>query len=491
MISISENEEGFKKTVSVAYILAILAQISEILFFFVLYKFFSVEVVGFFGWAMAIATFFSFSLDLGLSQTLIRGFSQAQLDLKRVAISSFVLRLPIIIAALIVFQVWLVYYDPPREQCWMVFWVGMIQILIMGERICQSWLRANSRQITANIIAMLGSIGRLGAALILIYFLNVLSVMYLFIAIFFVHIMIFPSALFVTYYGYCKVSMATSFNLLEIKATIEKLWVPSLIFALIGFFSVIQNRLDWLMVSGFVSKIELANYSLANKGYEVILMFIGVALITAYPWMCKDNPSQSFQTRLNAYLNLVICLGVTCSLVAALYMPATLEFLWGAKYEAANTMVQLLMLGAAFSVISGVLYHLLISKRLEKKILPVTIIATGFQILFNSIFIPKLGGFGATIGMLTLIVVTTVGLFWVVHREKIMTFSQLNRLLVFLVIMLLLAGVFWIHNISMVFGIFTLFVLGFMSMYFILITSGEKKLLFVLVRNYFNGIRKI
>lgn len=477
--------EGFKKTILIAYILAGLGQICSLLFYFILFKFLLVEAVGLFSWAMAIAVFFAFFLDLGLNQTLIRGFSQSQLNLKSVIIGSLIIRLPIILLAMLAFQGWHLYLNPSTEQYLALFLVGMMQILIIGERICQSWLRANEKQIIANIITVLGSIGRLGVAFTLIYWWRILSVTYIFASILFIHVVILLIASRITYFAYHRMPFVNSLSCLSVKSTIRSLWKPSLIFGLMGFFTVIQNRLDWIMVSGFISKVELANYSLANKIYEIFLMFIAISLTTAYPWMCKDNLSQDFKLKLNVFLNFIIFLGVTVFLVAALYMPKVLQLLWGAKYELANPMIQLLMFGAAFAVIAGVFYHLLISRRLERKILPIMFIATVFQVVTNFFLIPRIGGFGATIAMLVLIAVTSAGLFWIVHKEQIITFAQLKRLLAFLTIISLLAGIFWIADTSMALGVFTLFVLGIAGMYFILSTSTERKLLMNLVSNYF------
>lgn len=483
--------EGFKKTISVAYILTLVGQVCELLFYLILFKFLLVEQVGLFNWIMAIAVFFAFFLDLGLTQTLIREFSQSRLNLKSVLLGSVVIRLPVVLLATIVFGGWYVYFNPPQEQYLALLLVGIIQILIMGEQFCQSWLKANAQQNIANMLTALGSMGRLGVALVLIYWLGILSVTHLFASLLFIHVVIFLVAILITYSIYHRTHFINPPLPLSVGATIRKLWVSSLVFGLIGFLTVIQNRLDWLMVSGFVSKIELANYSLANKTYEVLLMFVGIALATAYPWMCKDNPAQDFKIKLEIFLGFIVFSGITASLMAALYLPKILQLLWGDKYQLANPMIQLLMFGAALATISGACYYLLISKRLEKKILTVTAIATGLQVSTNFLLIPALGGLGAAIGMLVLIGTTGIGLSWLAHREQVLTSIKLVRMAVFLFIMLLLAGLLLYLDASMVLGLFALLALGIVGMYFILIVGTERKLLMNLVGDYFfkKGVR--
>lgn len=440
---------------------------------------------------MAIAAFFAFALDLGLSQILIRGFSQGQIDLKSAVIGSSIIRIPVIILAVLFLQGWNMYINPSHEQYWVLFLVGIIQILMMGERIIQSWMRAHAKQNITNITVAIGSILRLCICIILIYWLHLSSVPILFAALLLIYAGSFIANLSIAYHIYNNIFFEKRSDITNIRATISNLLKPSLLFGLLGFLTVIQNRLDWVMVSGFVSKIELANYSVANKFYEIFLMFIGVSLANVYPWMCKEETSNDFKMKLNIFLSFIIFIGITISSISVLYMPDVLRLLWGIKYETAKPMIQLLMVGAAFATIAGVFYHVLVSKRFERRFFPVTLAATFFQFISNILLIPKFGGFGAAIGMLVLICVTTSGLFWIVFREQIMTFAQLKRLIIFLISMLLVVGIFFVLDLSILFGGLVLAALGIAGMYFILIETRERKWLANWVSSYFLKLRRI
>ena len=279
--------ENIKTTVIVAYLTSFLAQACELGFNILVFGQLSVGDVGTYGLIMSIVTFLIFALDLGLNPTILRGFSQQKIAFREALLGSAALRIPVVILAIISVFTWIYYSPAVSAKEWLPLVLAMVtSILLIQRTLAISWLRAYDKQTIANAILLLYPLGKFASGLLLMK-LHRFNLVYFFGAILVIEGLITTLAYWST--GKLKPQRIAvqPFSRGFIKQAVLALWKPGIFFSLIGLCTVLQNRLDWMLVYAYVSKTELAYYSLANKIYELFNAYIGIATVTLFPWLCK------------------------------------------------------------------------------------------------------------------------------------------------------------------------------------------------------------
>ncbi len=477
--------EGLKNTLARAYLLTILGRGSDILFYVGIFSIFSVEEVGLYSWAIAVTAFFGIALDLGLVQTLIREFSKGSLHLRSAVIASLAVRAPIFVAGAILLIAWnLIGHLSPNEFRSLAF-AGTTQAVIVIENVCYAWLKANSKQTIANVFTIFDPLGRLLLLAMLVLLLGKPVVPDLLAVILVLHLSIVVSVLLVLRGVYRVRAAAIAIERTSLADTTKQLWSSGIVFGLIGFVTVMQNRFDWILVSTFSSRIDLANYSLANKVYEILQMFIGVAMLTVYPWICRIGAPRVFQTKVNIIVISLFISGVILSLAAGLYLPLVLHWIWGNKYLAAEPLLQILVPLVSLATAIMVLYYPLIAHHQERNVFKATFIATLAQLAVNLLFIPKMGSHGAVIGMGVLTVTNFLFYSVLTYQAKLSTKNQLWRKVIYLLLMFSLAAVLWITKTTMSLGVLILITTGITFGYFVLVIRREKMWLTAWIKRRF------
>ncbi|MBV5328267.1 MAG: oligosaccharide flippase family protein [Chlorobium sp.] len=470
----NNTHESLRRTISNAYLLTVVGRGADVLFFVGIFTYLSVEEVGLYSWALAVAAFFSIAIDLGFSQTLIREFSKKSLDMKSAAIGGVAIRIPILVLGLVGLFIWDNFWKPGDAEYWAVALAGSIQIFVVAENFCQSWLKANSLQTVANILATIDPLGRLVVFVILMYGLKNIGVHQLLMSILFLHVFIFSILIIAVRSAQINSLNGNKVSVVSIKVAIKTLSQSSIVFGLIGFITVTQNRLDWLMVSKYGSNVDLANYSLANKGYEILMMLLGVAMVTVYPWICRQNRSVLFLTKINIITVSLFISGVILSLGAALYMPLVLEWIWSDKYRDAQPLLQVLLPVAALSTAIMILYYQLIARGAEQKVLKIGIISTVAQVAVNMTLIPRFGAYGAVLGMAILACGNLIGYSFLAYTSKVRNASQLWWNVGFLIWMLIFSIALWASGAQVILGGLGLLVAGVVGGYLMLASHRER-----------------
>ncbi|MEW6607574.1 MAG: oligosaccharide flippase family protein [bacterium] len=471
--------ERIKRTVAIAYFYTLTGQGCNMLFYFFLYKYLPVEDVGLFSLALAVATFFGFFIDLGIYQILIRFYAEYPEDLNTPIVASLIIRLPIFMLGLVILLIWNIASNPSKEIVLIIFIACLIQVSLLVKKFYQSWLRGNSRQNKANLIDALEGLGWLIVAIVVIVIMQVAGVGLILSYLLLVHIAILLVAIYFTTRERRKIlyikGSAQERGKETIRSTIRILLKPGLIFGALGFFTLLQNRLDWVLVSQIVSNSELANYSMANKVYEIVMLLIGIATTTAYPWLLSKGRPEGFRIRVELFMSLIISFGITLALLASLYAPGFLSGLFGDKYKEANIMVTMIMFGATFAVISQVLFYLIISQYFEKYILPVIILASASQLAIDLLLIPSFSGMGAIIGMIYLILIVNIGLTRIAIAKTLMPLKKLKRIYSFLCIMLTIWALLIYIGIPAIGGLVIMLSISIIATNYVLLSNEEKE----------------
>lgn len=396
--------ENPKTAIFFAYLTYGLGQLGLVGFNILLFRRFSLEEVGVYGLIVSVATFAGFAFDLGITQTLVRAFSQNVVNFSQAVSAALALRLPVLGLGLITLPIWL--NKIPSSGFWerpALLLAISAQFLMSFRAIAVSWLRAHNRQNLGNILNSLPSLGYLGIAIFLILIYN-FHLVPLFSGLLILEIAI----TFLSFLWVKKIRM-TDFALnggagVNLRSGLAALWKPSLIFFSVSFWAVVQSRLDWIMVYALSSEIELAYYSLANKSYEVFESGVEVVITTAFPWVCKMMISGKKNPRLSIGFKGIALASSILAVTAALWLPGIFTLFWGDKFAKADDLIFLLMCGAGLSTLCSLMYYLLVASNKEKYFLITGSVPALCQILTNIILIPRYGNYGAVAGMLVLIV---------------------------------------------------------------------------------------
>lgn len=393
--------ENPKTAIFVAYLAYGLGQLGLVGFNILLFRQFSLEEVGAYGLIVSLATFAGFAFDLGITQTLVRAFSQNVVSFSQAVSAALALRLPVLGLGLFTLPIWLT--KVPSSGFWerlALLLAISAQFLMSFRAIAVSWLRAHNCQNLGNILNSLPSLGYLGIAVFLILLYNFRLVPL------FSGLLLLEIAITLLSFWWVKKIQMTNFvpnrggNL---RSGLGALWKPSLIFFSVSFWAVVQSRLDWILVYALSSEIELAYYSLANKVYEVFESGVAVAITTTLPWVCKMMVSGEKNPRLMVGFKGIALASSISAVTAALWLPGFLSLFWGDKFAKADDLIFLLMCGAGLSTLCSLMYYLLVASNKEKYFLITGSVPALCQILANIILIPRYGNYGAVAGMLVLI----------------------------------------------------------------------------------------
>lgn len=374
------------------------------------------DEIGIFALATAIAAFWNLFIDMGLNQTLIREFSNDKNNFWKIFIGTLRLRIPVFIIGPLVFYIWVLFGQADFNAYLSVFLACSIQVLAIFDGVVISYLKGIEKQVEANFILMSNSALKLAFGVIFVIGQQFNTSSDIFLGLSFVKaLMILISFLFLIsvlkHQRNTKTFLADSFK--------KKLLNASLKFSGVNILTTVQNRLDWMIISFFLTNIDIANYSLTNKMYEFLQGFSGIALSILYPYLCSDTKTVTIQ-KIDIIMKFFLFFFSGIALLIGLFIENISHFLWQTKYDGSFPALKILMVGFPLSYLSGILYYSLISKYKEGAIFNILIFSTAFQALSNILLIPIFGIAAAAFGMLILWLMTASGNLYV--------YSKLNNL---------------------------------------------------------------
>jgi O-antigen/teichoic acid export membrane protein len=422
------KRENYRHTLTVAYLTTGLSQSFELAYNYLFFNFLSIQQIGLYSWVLALVMFFNVAVNMGIEPVLVRKFGQGEFRLMRAFQAILLLRVPVIVLGIALTAILYTSEILSSTQFFVILLMGAQVIFNVCDGVFKSWLLANNRQNIVNIINVLFSGLKLGYIGIMFSF-SWNSLYYLLAGILIFRLM--GSA--IIYFRAYTLSLG---NEIVASADVPPVQIAGDLFRAglsiggINVLGIIQNRLDWLLVSGMISTLVLASYSLANKLYEIFQLIIGVSLQTIYPWLCRNEENE--RKALLLFVRLVIVFGALLGLCGIFVSPALIKLIFGNKFSEAELPIMILMLSASIIAASGVFYHLALSKGLESKLLLITTITTTLQFAANLILIPKLGITGAALGMLVLAITTLTGLTILVQVETLVPRAVIRRILIFL-----------------------------------------------------------
>lgn len=411
---------GIKKTFFGVYVLNFIGYSCEIVFFVLLFKLLPIVEVGIFAWATAISAFWNLFVDMGLNQTLVREFAVNKSKYSQILKESMRFRLPVFFTGLLVFSGWVMLSKTDVNTYRAVFIACTIQVLNLADGSAISYLKATERQIKANFVVTSYSGSKMLIGILMLLWLKVNLSWELFAGLLLAKIVSIVMSFMVLIPILRRDARVPSLRKLD-----RSLFFSSLKFSGLNVLTTIQNRLDWLIISTFLMKSDVANYSFANKIYEFLQGFSGIALATVYPYLCANSEDVVQKKKIDILLKLALFIFSGIAILIGLFGQDVSRLLWQTKYDASFSSLKILMIGFPLSYLSGILYYSLISKYNEGNILSVLILSTICQTVSNIILIPRYGIVAAAWGMVILWFLTAIGNLFVYARFNGMKMGQI------------------------------------------------------------------
>lgn len=156
-----------------------------------------------------------------------------------------------------------------------------------------------------------------------------------------------------------------------------------------------QNRLDWLIVAALTSYAALANYSIANKAIELLILAGSVFGRTALPWLVEGWSARNLPRNVRWLSAGLIVAGLA---IATLGAPV-LGLLFGHKYDGAAAVIPLL---AALAPCLAIYQIVQFASFARGRALDAVIgggLGLSAQVIVDLITIPRQGILGAAYGM--------------------------------------------------------------------------------------------
>jgi O-antigen/teichoic acid export membrane protein len=169
---------------------------------------------------------------------------------------------------------------------------------------------------------------------------------------------------------------------------------------LISGLSMLQNRADWLILDKFVGPQILAQYSLSNKIYELIMTIAGLGYAALFAQLSRSiNTSNFYTSQVYKQFYIVKLTTIIISILFFLFCSIPLSLFPNFYNETTVKITEILSLMAVFSITIAEMYYIALAAGAYRFLLITSIVTTCIQLLINIYLIEKIGVWGAVVGM--------------------------------------------------------------------------------------------
>jgi O-antigen/teichoic acid export membrane protein len=189
---------------------------------------------------------------------------------------------------------------------------------------------------------------------------------------------------------------------------------------------IAQNRFDWVLVAALASYAALANYALANKAVELIVLAGSIFGRAALPWFVEGWASRD----IGPTVRYLIAITTAGGLVLAWAGWPVLHLVTGEKYAGAAPMIPILAALGPALVLFQVVQFAVVGQGAARLVVVSGGLALIAQVATDLYAIPRYGAFGATFGMCAFALISLPGLLALAHRRRILRGRPALELLV-------------------------------------------------------------
>lgn len=402
--------ESQSRTLASAYVLNLLSKLADIAYFLILVRIIGKSEVGAYNALMSYSAFLYLVLDAGLVEASLREYAQRKATLGHVLRRCLLPRVGILAAlaaALLLFPQTARLVGGLEFACYAILYQAAFLACSLGI----AYLRAHGLQERANVALAGESLARFAVVIGLLSMgqSDLRTIWWLTVAAKLLGLLL---VIWPILQSRGQQSTAPA----PLASAGWMLFGSQKYFMAIALLTLMQTRLDWLMVSLFFDETTLASYSVANRFYEMIIFVVGIGITTMYPWLCRNNAEGNADHRLEAMTRLQLYAGPALIVGAYIGFPFVNQYLWGGRYSEVTGYLVWLLPCVMLAIGNMKLYYDLLAARQERYILPISAISTSLQLAFNGYAIPRYGVAGAIAGM------------WVLNATNLLLFGLAKRL---------------------------------------------------------------
>ena len=435
--------ERMGRTLLVAYVTAGAGQAASQLYFFLVFRSLPVPEVGVYSWAIAIATIYAYVMDFGLVTFLVGELSDIRYRLGRVILGICIVRSPLVIVAFVLFDGLSRIAGLSPVEYWVLMLVTLSYVLQLAELGLISWLQVREQQNSVNVVVLVMPLGRVVGIGVPLWLGLPVSLWYV-------------TWLVVATQGMSAVCLGLLCRLGAgrdglgagdshgVWYLLRRFWKGGRTLTVMYLLTAVQSRLDWLLVSSVLSKVALANYSLANKILEVAMVVAGIGARTSFPWQSRaDAEEPQLKARLASMRRVFIVMSALVCAGLFFWSPLVVSLVFGGKYSEAEGAMRLMTLTGSVFMLNQYLFYSLLARKLEGAYTRLILLATLVQIVVDVALLPRLGIVGAALGMLAMGTIVHVGQLRLLSRESVLAFHEIVRIEVFLLGSIGMMAVLW------------------------------------------------
>lgn len=402
---------GIRRTIATVYVASFATTGLNQLFTVVLFFLLPAAGVGLVNWGMAAGAIVFYVLDLGVATALV---VTAKQELTRLSTMVGVVSLFRLATSVVVGGAWLVgtayHLLGPAES-------AVLALVLLGFTVRQfqtpfiCWLQVLDHQ---GAVAVLGLVPMAGRLLLLgvlwgVGFITIQSVLLASLAGDVMGLLAM-AALAVRYEG-------PSGPAIQPWRLAVRLLRASPMLTLSQAILTMQSRFDWLLVAAFASFSALANYAIANKATELLVLAGAILGRNALPWLVEgwSHPGVARTVR---WLGLAVNFA---GLGLAFLGSPVLFLVFKEKYAGAAPVIPVLAALTPALTLYQVLQFALLAKQRTREVVLASGLALGAQIGIDVIAIPILGIMGAAIGMCAFTAVVFPTALWFALDKGLLT----------------------------------------------------------------------
>lgn len=215
--------------------------------------------------------------------------------------------------------------------------------------------------------------------------------------------------LLVSGYLTTKTMALPSLSFLTSKGT-EHLFSEALPYGLRAFLNIIYLKIAIVILSKMTHFGEVGNYSAAYKILEVLFAGIAIVNLVLFPLTSSLHLSSKEKLRFlfEKYTLYALVLSLPGLAILIYFSKEVLTLLYGAQFEGATSMLRLLIVALAIMYANAPLSNLVLSSDMQRRVLALSVLTAGSNVLLNLLLISRLGGEGAALATIGSELITTI-----------------------------------------------------------------------------------
>jgi len=378
------------RTLSTVYVASGLSLGGGQIFTLLLFGLLTPRQVGLVNWATAAATIVFYLFDLGIETSLVVQVKKVPTRLAEVVLVAGALRLGVAMFAFIVWLAGVTLGFLKTDEASALILIGLGFAIRSLQTPFTAHLQVHNRQATVAIVSVIPVVVRLAGVGLLwlahsVALTPILLLMLVGDAVGLVVLMEFARHQVLAGRGDAGGATTLARGLVRSAPTIMLSQA-----VLVG-----QNRIDWLLVAALISYGALANYSIANKTLELLIIAGSMLGRTALPWMVEGWHSHAMPKTLRLLTVALIAGGLALAVAG----PPILRFLFGHKYAGAEPIIAPMATLAPALALYQVIQFVAFARGRAWHVVLSGIIGLVAQVAVDLLLIPRLGITGAVIGM--------------------------------------------------------------------------------------------